>query len=216
MFTIAALIETRQYLAALTVLAAYALHSAHAYSLPIPDIICALTVALPPLAGVALSATQTFNEGLVSRRRGSNQQQPSQLNGASTAVFFLFSIYEAVLATLAGTHVAPYMSLNCALKERWEALFKAKNVEMIRNIQDAFNCCGLNSPRDMAFPFPDAKHGSDACMVRFERHKSCMEPWRSEERKAAVMLLVVPIAVFAWKVGSYLITRLRDTVHGLY
>ncbi|KAK5136007.1 hypothetical protein LTR08_004261 [Meristemomyces frigidus] len=190
-----------QYVAALTALAAYALHSAHAYALPIPDIICALTVALPPLAGVALSATHTLDEGLSSRRRSNGQQQSSQLSGASMAIFFFFSIYEAVLATLAGVHVAPQTSLNCALRERWQTLFRAKHADMIQNIQDAFNCCGLSSPRDMAFPFPDAQHGSDACMVRFERSESCMQPWRGEERRAAVMLLIVPLAVFVWKLA---------------
>ena len=52
----------------------------------------------------------------------------------------------------------------------------------------------------MAFPLPDAGHGVDACVVRYERTAACFEPWRGEERRVAVMLLVVPVAVFAWMV----------------
>ena len=52
----------------------------------------------------------------------------------------------------------------------------------------------------MAFPFPDANHGSDACVVRYERDTACIDPWRDEERKVAIMLLIVPLAVFLWKV----------------
>lgn len=79
-------------------------------------------------------------------------------------------------------------------------LFSAKDKQSIKRIQDAFSCCGFNSPLDMAFPFQDARHGADACLVRYERDQACFEPWRREERKVAIMLLVVPLAVFVWKV----------------
>ncbi|KAK4548018.1 hypothetical protein LTR36_010738 [Oleoguttula mirabilis] len=185
------------YLTALTILAALALHSAHAFSLPIPDITCALTVALPALAGIALSTILTLNDRLAAK----GHLQTSRILQLTVVAFL---IYETVLATLAGTHISPPMSLNCALKERWEHMFQRKSGDRIRRIQDAFSCCGLNSPRDMAFPFPDAHHESNACMVRFERNTACMEPWRDEERKVAIMLLVVPLAVFVWKVAILL------------
>ena len=111
-----------------------------------------------------------------------------------------FLVFESVLATLAGTHISPPGSLTCALRETWEGLFSSKDASSIRKIQDRFSCCGFNSPRDMAFPFPDKTHDTDACIVRYDRHQACFEPWRMEERKVAIMLLVVPIAVFVWKV----------------
>jgi hypothetical protein len=79
-------------------------------------------------------------------------------------------------------------------------MYQAKEGECIRRIQDAFSCCGFMSVKDMAFPLPDARHGADACVVRYERETACFEPWRQEERRVAVMLLVVPVAVFLWKV----------------
>ncbi|TKA30623.1 hypothetical protein B0A50_02343 [Salinomyces thailandicus] len=181
------------YLAALTVLAAYALHSAHAYSLPIPSIACALTLALPPLAGVALETVLTLNNHLT--RKG--QVQTSRILQITVVAFL---IYETALATLAGTHLSPSGSLDCALRERWTELRHARDGAAIKGIQDAFRCCGLMSTRDMAWPFADKRHGVEACVVRYERSRACMEPWRREEQKVAVLLLVVPVAVFLWKV----------------
>lgn len=179
----------------MTVLAAYALHSSHAYSLPIPDIIAGLALALPALAGVALETVISLNESLA--RKG--QLQTSRIFQVTVTAFLVF---ETVLATLAGAHISPPGSLNCALRERWEDLFKSKDGEQIQAIQDAFDCCGLNSPKDMAYPFPSASHGrgADACMIRYERNEACMIPWRREEQKVAIMLLIVPLAVFVWKV----------------
>ncbi|KAK5120316.1 hypothetical protein LTR85_006522 [Meristemomyces frigidus] len=185
------------YLTGLTILAALALHSAHAYSLPIPDITCALTVALPALAGISLETIISLNERLAAK----GHLQTSRILQLTVVAFL---IYETVLATLAGTHISPPMSLNCALRERWEHMFRQKSGGRVRRIQDAFQCCGLASPRDMAWPFPDSQHKSDACMVRFERDTGCLEAWRGEERKVAIMLLIVPLAVFVWKVAILL------------
>jgi len=185
-----------QYLAGLSILGAFALHSSHVYSLPIPDIICALTLALPPLAGIALETVFSLDQHLATK----GQLQTSRTFQITVVAFVVF---EAVLATLAGTHISPPGSLNCALRERWQKLFVNKDAEKILRIQDAFNCCGLNSPKDMAFPRPDRTHGADACMVRYERSTACMEPWRREEQKVAIMLLVVPLAVFIWKVNAH-------------
>jgi len=182
------------YLLALTILAGYALRSTDIYNLPIPDVISALTIALPPLAGVAMETSISMNEKLAAR----GQLQTSRIFQITMA-FFL--VYETALATLAGTHISPPGSLNCHLRETWEKLFRAKDESAVRMIQDTFSCCGFASTSDMAFPFPDANHHADACIVRFERETPCIEAWRNEERKVAVFLLVVPVAVFLWMVA---------------
>ncbi|KAI7197778.1 hypothetical protein KC363_g16 [Hortaea werneckii] len=88
------------YLAALTVLAAFALHHSHVYSLPIPDIVCALALALPPLAGVALETVLSLDSHLA--RKG--QVHASRIFQATVAAFL---IYETVVATLAGVYEDP-------------------------------------------------------------------------------------------------------------
>ncbi|KAK5175065.1 uncharacterized protein LTR77_000202 [Saxophila tyrrhenica] len=182
------------YLLIPTILAAYALRSSHTYSLPIPDVISALAIALPPLAGIALEIVLAINEGLAAK----GQLQTSRI---FQIVIAFFLVYESVLATLAGTHISPPGSLDCALRETWEKLFRKKDAACVRRIQDAFQCCGYASVKDMAWPFVDAGHDANACVVRYEeRGRSCADPWRGEERKVAIMLLVVPLMVFVWKV----------------
>ena len=83
----------------------------------------------------------------------------------------------------------------------WTKLYQSKDAKAIIMIQDTFDCCGFNSPQHMAFPFKDKTRGDDACVVRYERSTACFEDWRGEERKVAIMLLVVPVAVFLWKVS---------------
>jgi hypothetical protein len=158
-------------------------------------VVSALTITLPPLAGVALETVLSLNEKLAAR----GQLQTSRI---FQVVIAFFVVYESVLATLAGTHISPPGSLTCALRETWQGLFQRREDACIERIQDAFNCCGFMSTLDMPFPRQDATHGNDACMVRYERDQACFEPWREEERKVAVMLLVVPMAVFLWKVRS--------------
>lgn len=184
------------FLAGLTILAAYALHRCNALNLPIPNSLSAFIVALPPLAGIVLESLISFQYQLASKGRIQNSKVFQSVNA-------LFLVYEAVVATLAGTHIMPVGGLWCPLHDKWSEMFRNKDGQAIRSIQDAFTCCGFASTKDMAWPFPDNKHGSDACVVRFERDTACLGPWRHEEQKIAIMLLVVPVAVFLWKVSIY-------------
>nr|POE96396.1 hypothetical protein CFP56_56446 [Quercus suber] len=173
--------ERSKYLLALTGIAAYALHLSNAYSLPIANVIPALTVALPPLIGIALESVLTFR----AQKRGRTASLSSTFFHLTIGAFL---VYEAVLATLAGIHLAPSGSLTCGLRERWLTLYRAKNGKAIASIQDAFQCCGLASPLDMAFPFKDKTHGDNTCMVRYERRTGCLGAWNREERKVVVIL----------------------------
>lgn len=114
----------------------------------------------------------------------------------------IFLVYETVLATLAGTHLAPAGSLDCALREQWLALYRSKDAASIRAVQDRYNCCGLASMRDMAWPFPSASgHETvDSCLERYQRDTPCLELWRDAERRVAGILLAVALAVFVWQV----------------
>lgn len=47
-------------------------------------------------------------------------------------------------------------------------------------MQDALECCGLRSVRDMAWPFQDKTHGVDACVVRYGRQTACLDVWTKE------------------------------------
>ncbi|QIW97740.1 hypothetical protein AMS68_003258 [Peltaster fructicola] len=183
------------YLLVLTALAAYGLYSANDLSLPVPNILSALAVALPSLAGLALETSSSMTSAR--RTNASAHVRPYVLQVVSA--FFL--IYETVLATLAGTHLAPVGTLDCALFKQWQHLFRIKDEQSVRRIQDRFDCCGYRSPQDMAWPFPQRNAGIDAgaCVSRFQRSVACFEPWQEAERRVAGFLLAVALSMFIWQ-----------------
>lgn len=72
----------------------------------------------------------------------------------------LLTILDAVLVTLAATNLDAE-SLACPLQGNWSKMFQAKDGKHIQQIQDALNCCGFKTVKDMPFPFP---HGKDQLM----------------------------------------------------
>lgn len=90
-------------------------------------------------------------------------------------------------------------------------MFRAKDAASIRRIQSAFQCCGLRTTRDRAWPFPDANHDAGACVQSFGHSVSCLDGWRGEERRAAGMLLAVAVLVLLWQVRFELYIVKRDS-----
>ncbi|KAM0703773.1 hypothetical protein Q7P35_009712 [Cladosporium inversicolor] len=195
------------YLLILTTLAAYALHRNDYLSLPIPNILGALCIALPPLAGVALETTisliATANRAsskplaLTTTNNNRNRLSPTRATQVQQTVFALLLIYETAIATLAGTYLqAP----ECGLREKWQGMFHAKDSQGIRAIQEALQCCGFGSTKDMAWPFPGQGRGPGECVARAEGAVvRCLDGLRGEERRVGWMLLAVPVGVFVWK-----------------
>ncbi|KAK4555541.1 hypothetical protein LTR86_007294 [Recurvomyces mirabilis] len=134
-------------------------------------------MALPFLSGIALETLISYRNRLAAKG-----QLPT--SRVFQIVITGFLIFESVLATLAGSHISPPGSLDCALRERWQHLFRNKDA----------------SSKDMAFPFPGQGRGGNACQVAYGRDRACLGPWRAAEQKVAIMLLVVPLAVFVWKI----------------
>lgn len=185
----------------LTAIAGWALHRINTLSLPIPNVQSAFTLALPALGGIALETLISFQSSLAAK----GELQYSKTFQAITAAFL---IYETVLATLAGSRIAPLGGLWCPLHDRWQDLYHNKDATHIRRIQDALECCGFASVKDMAWPFPEKGRGTETCVVRYEREQACLPLWRDEERKVAIMLLLVPLGVFFWKVRLFIYTLL--------
>jgi hypothetical protein len=165
---------------------------------PISDTLTAFTTALPIVAGLLLECGYDFTRNQERRKRldrGSIQRPPLVII-ANTIIF----IYSTVVITLVGAHAAPPSGLDCGLHERWQKLFKSKNSDAIRTIQDAFNCCGLTNPQDMAWPFPDRSHDQHACESAFGRTNGCFSAWKAEEQQVAGLLIGVVAMVFVWQV----------------
>lgn len=179
----------------MTAIAAYALHTIVQFSLPIPILLGALTLALPLISGLSLEILTQVQV---------HQTQKAGTPGSryySLTVAILL-IYETAVATLSGTYIGPPGTLSCGLDERWRYLFQGKHADSIRRIQDAFECCGLHSPRDKAYPFPSHDVGVDACQRRYDRTKSCFADWKAEEQLVAGLMLLAVFLVFLWKVSG--------------
>lgn len=107
-------------------------------------------------------------------------------------------MYETIIATFAITYIVPPSNLQCGLNDRWAKLFREKNWGAIRAVQDSFNCCGLNSVLDRAWPNVDQQRSP--CAENYGRSTSCFGPWRQAEQTHAGLLLLVAVVVFIIKV----------------
>lgn len=86
------------------------------------------------------------------------------------------------------------------MNNRWQGLWRDRNGEAIRLIQDTLNCCGLNSLVDRAYPISDSK----TCAKMFGRNQVCRGPWRSALRGSAGADLGIVIAVGVLQVSCLL------------
>lgn len=99
------------------------------------------------------------------------------------------------------THMVPPSALTCHLEQRWRQLYTSKNAAGIKRIQDAHECCGLHSVKDMSWPFPVKGRGAEACAGMFGRGRSCFGAWRRDEQVAAGLLLIVGVGTILVKVS---------------
>ncbi|KAF5844424.1 hypothetical protein GGP41_001409 [Bipolaris sorokiniana] len=198
------------YLVIAAALAGYAASRANARSVPIAETLTGFTTALPIVSGLLLELGYDLTRRRERRQRlgRGDIQRPPLVIIANTLIF----IYSTVIITLSGTHVAPASSLNCGLRERWQTLFKHKDATAIRQIQDAFSCCGLVNSRDMAWPFPDRTHDSRACEATYHgRASGCLVAWKAEEQKIAGLLMTVVGMVFLWQFAIIAIPTQKDS-----
>ncbi|KAK0705587.1 hypothetical protein B0H67DRAFT_558161 [Lasiosphaeris hirsuta] len=116
-----------------------------------------------------------------------------------------------ILATLLLSPTPP-----CTLETKWRAFWTSHDATKIRAIQDALDCCGFRSVKDMAWPFP-SKEGGVACAARFGRTEACAGPWeaamRGEKGTLAGVVLVVGVVQIVYIVAARM--GRREGVWGL-
>lgn len=156
-------------------------------SLPLSPVLTFLTILLPLVAAANATALPYLlrEKARSPRRLLVRLAHPAVTQG-------LQGIITVVLATLYTTYIVPGATRDCGLSSIWERLFRSKDAQSVKSIQDAFECCGFRSVKDMAWPFPPV---DIACAQRFERELPCQGPWTSALQRSAGVELGVVIVV---------------------
>jgi hypothetical protein len=155
------------------------------FSLPFPKAISIITLIFPIIAsvliplGARLFQTQQFGFGL------------------PNVSAYLMSLLPVVLIVLSSVFGVPTSLLSCSLESQWAHLFRIKDDRAIRAIQDTLRCCGLNSMRDRAWPFPSNGVDAGACERTQGWNVRCLEPWRRQESTVAGMVWLANLSSWA-------------------
>ncbi|KAI9925478.1 hypothetical protein ASPWEDRAFT_173151 [Aspergillus wentii DTO 134E9] len=172
------------------------------FHLPLPTSLPALATLLSPLTILALIATKLFIPA---------NRNTSPLNlyrwRILSIVDQLHSIASTIIATIVLTYLFPNNIFSCHLEQQWQAFFQSRDATAIRAIQDTFQCCGLRSIHDRAWPFKDRNHGDNACEQQYGYRQSCLLPWGEQQRVISWMVFTAAVLVWAVKVGFFLFDR---------
>jgi hypothetical protein len=171
-------------------------------SLPLSPVLTFLTILLPLFA----AANATALPYLLREKARSPARLLVKLAHPAVAQG-IQRILIVVLATLYTTYMVPGASRDCSLSTIWSRLFRAKDAQSVKAIQDAFECCGFRSVKDMAWPFPPV---DVACAQRFDRALPCRGPWSSALQRSAGVELGVVVIVAILQVCKRP-TRTRET-----
>ncbi|KKY30622.1 putative tetraspanin tsp3 [Diaporthe ampelina] len=163
-------------------------------SLPLSQVLTFLTILLPLLAAANATALPYM---LREKARAPGRLLVKLAHPAVTQG--LQGILTVVLATLYTTYIVPGTTRDCGLSNAWEHLFRVKDVQSVKAIQDTFECCGFRSVRDMAWPFPPV---DIACAQLFDRALSCQEPWTSAHQRTAGVELGIVVIVAILQIVS--------------
>ena len=74
---------------------------------------------------------------------------------------------------------------SCAADGHWLRMFKNKNEIAIRTIEGRLECCGYNSMRDRAWPFPSKGIDARTCERTQGYYIACGGLWLREQQMAA-------------------------------
>lgn len=173
----------------------YAWTQALYLSLPI-SVLAGFTAFLPVVSSISIP----FLEGLYRMLPKTNSGAYVIPNYVIPVVKVLILIYTVVVATLTVTYLAPDDIAHCRLQTQWQRMYSEKS-QVIKRIQDARQCCGFNSAANMAWPFEKKGQDSNACRKMFERDLRCVDPWTSDMKLNASLLLFVAIATYFVKVS---------------
>lgn len=126
-----------------------------------------------------------------------------------TILAYLLSLLPLILIVLAFVYGLPSSLFTCSLQSRWHHLFQLKNAQAIRAIQDTLQCCGLNSVRDQAWPFPSNTIDAGACQRTQGWNVRCLERWSRQASTTAGIVGLANLSNWALVILLAYITHMR-------
>lgn len=170
--------------------------SAATLSLPISRASTISTILLPILS--FLNTIYYVN----SSPRSQTQSSQATCNSLLAPGLQLIQI---ILTTVLGTtflaDMIPAATQQCLLSTRWQQLWSTKDSSTIRRIQDTFDCCGFNSVKDRAWPFPNKANPQPDCATHLGRTGACVGPWTQALQASGGVEFGVVLGVGVLQVG---------------
>ncbi|KAJ5100787.1 hypothetical protein N7456_006839 [Penicillium angulare] len=164
--------------------------------LPLPTWVPAIATLISPITVLAVLARRVFFRPL-----SDETPQNGRWNNIFSILDHVQTIISTSVATLALAYLFPDRILSCNLDQQWQAFFQSKNSHAIRSIQDEFQCCGLRSLHDRAWPFKDRNHGDNACELQLGYQRSCFAPWREQQQNTSWMIFAAVVFMLASKIA---------------
>lgn len=115
---------------------------------------------------------------------------------------YLLTLVPVILLTVALIFAIPSPLSSCSLESQWLHLFRTRNADAIRTIQDSLRCCGLNSLHDRAWPFPSKGIDAGECERTQGWTVRCLDGWREQQVKSVSLIAVACVANLTFVVSN--------------
>lgn len=120
----------------------------------------------------------------------------------SIALSYIVLVTPIVLIVMSAVYTFSVDARMCSSELQWRRWFRNKDEAVIRSIQDAYRCCGLNSMRDQAWPFPSRNTDASTCQRTSGFRTHCGPLWQDQLQATAVFCIVASILLHLLSVSQ--------------
>ncbi|KAH7016108.1 uncharacterized protein B0I36DRAFT_336713 [Microdochium trichocladiopsis] len=191
----------------LTAVAIYVQVTASYLSLPIPQPTSILVILLPWIAAAINFCTRITNT-TTNKRLSRPHAARAPIIRLARAALPMLQVFQGILTVVLATLLSQTMTQNattgCLAQGAWQGMWSAHDRRGIERIQDAFDCCGLNSVKDRAWP----RDGT--CSSLYGRNSACGKPWEAALRRGSALDLGVCLVlgfIQLWQASRFFLSR---------
>ncbi|KAH8152655.1 uncharacterized protein LAJ45_03496 [Morchella importuna] len=133
---------------------------------------------------------------IAKRPRGAQNRRP-EWDIKTGIISILLIIIDTVVVTQSLNNM-PKSAIGCTLERTWRAWFRTKDAAHIKAVQEALNCCGFNTFKDQAWPFPDNDTKAEQCSLQSKTRTPCYQPWsQTHQLSASVFMMVAAVTLLS-------------------